>query len=200
MTSDALPVLLSLCEGPCRRSFHPTLKAGAHANCESLGFPNEAITTYVCDNCKYQKHQCFGCGKLGSSDKSSSPEVFRCLHPTCGNFYHPECVANLICPYYEPYASQLKGQIAAGISFSCPIHKCHQCGQREDKDVHEMQFAVCRRCPKSYHRRCLPETIAFKNSDDGTILQRAWDDLLPKRILMYCGECYTVILHTSFSN
>lgn len=29
-------------------------------------------------------------------------------------------------------------------------------------------------------------TIAFKGSDDGTIEQRAWDNLLPNRILMYC--------------
>ncbi|XP_076902369.1 protein ENHANCED DOWNY MILDEW 2-like [Bidens hawaiensis] len=180
------------CEGQCMRSFHPTVEAGVDTCCESLGFLNaaqyEAIATFLCDNCKHQKHQCFACGLLGSSDKSSSAEVFPCVSATCRHFYHPKCVAKLLYPSDEALASQLEGQIATGISFTCPIHRCHRCEQGENKDVHELQFAVCRRCPKSYHRKCLPKQIAFKASDDGTIPQRAWDDLLPKRILMYCKK------------
>jgi len=30
---------------------------------------------FICKNCKYQEHQCFACGKLGSSDLSSEAEV-----------------------------------------------------------------------------------------------------------------------------
>ncbi|XP_076929948.1 protein ENHANCED DOWNY MILDEW 2-like [Bidens hawaiensis] len=182
---DVLP-----CEGPCMRSFHPTVDAGFDTSCESLGLLNAAqfkvyMNLYGTAS-KHQKHQCFACGSLGSFDKSSSAEIFPCVSATCGHFYHPGCAAYLLYPNDETLSSQLTGQIAAGISFTCPIHKCKQCGQGEDKDVHESQFAVCRRCPTSYHRRCLPKMIAFKASDDGTILQRAWDDLLPKRILMYC--------------
>lgn len=32
----------------------------------------QAIANFFCDNCKYQRHQCFACGVLGSSDKSSA--------------------------------------------------------------------------------------------------------------------------------
>ncbi|KAI7744116.1 hypothetical protein M8C21_030366, partial [Ambrosia artemisiifolia] len=186
---DVLP-----CEGKCMRSFHPTIEAGADTCCESLGFENaaqyEAVPTYLCDNCKHQKHQCFVCGLLGSSDKSSSPEVFPCVSATCGHFYHPKCVANSLYPSDadKALASQLQSQIAAGKTFTCPIHKCLRCQGGENKDDHELQFAVCRRCPKAYHRKCLPKTIVFEGSADGTIKQRAWDDLLPKRILMYCRK------------
>lgn len=34
-------------------------------------FPN-----FYCNNCKYKEHQCFACGKLGSSDVSSKAEVY----------------------------------------------------------------------------------------------------------------------------
>ncbi|XP_071730807.1 protein ENHANCED DOWNY MILDEW 2-like isoform X2 [Rutidosis leptorrhynchoides] len=178
------------CEGKCIRSFHPTIESGVDTLCESLGFESaaqyEAITTFLCDNCKHQRHQCFVCGKLGSSDKSSATEVFPCVSATCGHFYHPECVSKLLYPSDETQAKKLITEITAGESFTCPIHKCHRCSEGEDKDVHELQFAVCRRCPKSYHRKCLPRKIAFEASADKTIQQRAWDDLLPNRILMYC--------------
>nr|XP_043630206.1 protein ENHANCED DOWNY MILDEW 2-like [Erigeron canadensis] len=180
-----------VCEGQCMRSFHPTIDAGVETLCESLGFKNsaqyEAIPVFLCKNCKHHIHQCFVCGMLGSSDKSSTAvEVFPCVSATCGHFYHPECVAKLLYPSDETKAENVKSQIAAGESFTCPIHKCHRCGGGEDKDDHNLQFAVCRRCPKAYHRQCLPKSIAFNGSDDGTIQQRAWDDLLPKRILIYC--------------
>ena len=35
----------------------------------------QAMQTFFCNNCRYQQHQCFVCGKLGSSDQSSVPEV-----------------------------------------------------------------------------------------------------------------------------
>ena len=50
----------------------------------------------------------------------------------------------------------LQKKIAAGESFTCPIHKCIVCKQVENKMDSDLQFAVCRRCPKSYHRKCLP--------------------------------------------
>lgn len=35
----------------------------------------QAVPNFLCQNCLYQEHQCFACGMLGSSDKSSSQEV-----------------------------------------------------------------------------------------------------------------------------
>nr|GEW52358.1 protein enhanced downy mildew 2-like [Tanacetum cinerariifolium] len=188
---DVLP-----CEGHCLRSFHPTIDTGVETFCESLGFENaaqyEAIPNFLCDNCKFQKHQCFACGILGSSDKSSAAEVFPCVSATCGHFYHPDCVAKLLYPAAdETQALKLKSEIAGG-EFICPAHKCQLCEQGEDKDDRDLQFAVCRRCPQSYHRKCLPKEIGFADSDDGTIGQRAWDGLLPKRILIYCLK-HTII-------
>lgn len=31
----------------------------------------QAMPNFYCKNCKYKQHQCFVCGELGSSDKSS---------------------------------------------------------------------------------------------------------------------------------
>ncbi|KAK1305838.1 hypothetical protein QJS10_CPA10g01897 [Acorus calamus] len=68
---------LLCCEGICMRSFHPTIKAGGDSYCLSLGYTDaevEAIQNFLCRNCRFKKHQCFICGKLGSSDKSVGAE------------------------------------------------------------------------------------------------------------------------------
>uniref|UniRef100_A0A2N9HZ60 Zinc finger PHD-type domain-containing protein n=1 Tax=Fagus sylvatica TaxID=28930 RepID=A0A2N9HZ60_FAGSY len=177
------------CEGRCLRSFHANIGAGADSICETLGYTDaqiKAMPTFLCRNCKYQQHQCFACGKLGISDKSSCAEVFPCVSATCGHFYHPECVAKLLHPHNDMQALELQEKVAAGESFTCPVHKCFVCMQGENKKVHELQFALCRRCPKAYHRKCLPRRICFEYNNNGDILQRAWDGLLPNRILIYC--------------
>ncbi|CAN4117815.1 unnamed protein product [Withania somnifera] len=82
-------------------------------------------------------------------------------------------------------------KIAAGESFACPLHHCCVCKQREDNDIPELQFAMCRRCPTSYHRKCLPKAIVFDKSkveeenneddyDDDDVMPRAWDGLIKK--------------------
>ncbi|XP_056158468.1 protein ENHANCED DOWNY MILDEW 2-like isoform X5 [Syzygium oleosum] len=178
------------CEGRCMRSFHAAIGTGINSLCKTLGFIDdaqvEAIPRFFCDNCKYKMHQCFACGELGSSDRALGAEVFPCISATCGHFYHPKCVAQLIHRNDESQAQKLQVKIAAGESFTCPVHKCLICRQGEDKEVHELQFAVCRRCPKAYHRKCLPPSISFTSNESRNILQRAWEGYLPKRILIYC--------------
>ncbi|KAF7144770.1 hypothetical protein RHSIM_Rhsim04G0045900 [Rhododendron simsii] len=183
-------ILLFTClcsqEGRCMRSFHATVDAGADTECESLGYSDaqvEAIQNFLCMNCQRQQHQCFVCGMLGSSNNASVLEVFPCVSATCGRFYHPKCVAKLLYPGDETQAEEVQKKIAAGESFTCPAHKCCICKQGEDKRVSDLQFAMCRRCPNAYHRKCLPREIAF---DGKTFYQRAWDGLLPNRILIYC--------------
>ncbi|XP_031375535.1 protein ENHANCED DOWNY MILDEW 2-like isoform X2 [Punica granatum] len=178
---------LLCCEGRCMRSFHATAEAGEDSTCESLGLTNaevEAIQQFLCKNCEYKQHQCFVCGKLGSSDKSSGAEVFACVSATCSRFYHPHCVAKLLHPKDADAAKELQKNIAGGKSFTCPSHKCCVCGKGENKKMPELQFAVCRRCPRSYHRKCLPKEIAFEDTEDEET--RAWEDLLLNRILIYC--------------
>ncbi|XP_056158465.1 protein ENHANCED DOWNY MILDEW 2-like isoform X2 [Syzygium oleosum] len=180
------------CEGRCMRSFHAAIGTGINSLCKTLGFIDdaqvEAIPRFFCDNCKYKMHQCFACGELGSSDRALGAEVFPCISATCGHFYHPKCVAQLIHRNDESQAQKLQVKIAAGESFTCPVHKCLICRQGEDKEVHELQFAVCRRCPKAYHRKCLPPSISFTSNESRNILQRAWEGYLPKRILIYCMD------------
>ncbi|KAJ8534425.1 hypothetical protein K7X08_016153 [Anisodus acutangulus] len=191
---------LLCCDGKCLRSFHATVEDGAPSQCESLGFSKVQVKAmkyqdFYCKNCEYQQHQCYACGQLGSSDQSSHAEVFRCVNATCGHFYHPHCVARLLHPDAQSKVDELKKKIAAGESFACPLHQCCVCKQREDKDKRELQFAMCRRCPTSYHRKCLPKEIVFNKSKDEEendedeeedVMPRAWDGLIKNRILIYC--------------
>ncbi|CAL5405446.1 unnamed protein product [Camellia sinensis] len=169
---------LLCCEGRCMRSFHATVEAGSESACESLGLSDEqveAIQNFFCKNCQYKKHQCFACGELGSSDKLSGAEVFPCVSATCGRFYHPHCVAKLLHHGSAAEAEELQKKIAAGESFTCPIHKCSVCKLGENKMDPALQFAVCRE-------------IAFEDDEDQGIVQRAWEGLIPNRILIYCLE------------
>ncbi|KAK1348690.1 hypothetical protein POM88_054937 [Heracleum sosnowskyi] len=180
---------LICCEDKCLRSFHPNTNAGVDSCCESLGYSYaqvKAMQTFVCNNCQYQQHQCFVCGKLGSSDQSSAPEVFQCANADCGHFYHPSCVAELLQPCDTLKTKELQLKIYSGETFVCPAHKCCVCMEGEDKAVDELQFAMCRRCPKAYHRKCLPREITFRS--DGKNDQRAWDGLILGRILIYCMD------------
>ncbi|GJN15814.1 hypothetical protein PR202_gb02757 [Eleusine coracana subsp. coracana] len=97
--------------------------------------------------------------------------VFPCASATCGHFYHAKCVAQLLFPENDAKATEYTAKIANGAKFACPVHKCDVCKYGENKEVMDLQFAVCRRCPKSYHRRCLPRIYEFaqKVSADITI-------------------------------
>ncbi|KAH9620318.1 hypothetical protein KSS87_021715 [Heliosperma pusillum] len=180
------------CDGICMRSFHATLRAAKEADskCKSLGFSTkevEAMQTFKCQNCQHKQHQCYSCGVLGSSDKESgAAEVFQCFNATCGYFYHPSCVAKQLHRNNEEASNALQKDVAAGEPFTCPLHICFVCRQPEDKVDFESRMAVCRRCPKAYHKKCLPRKIAFEDDEDEGIVQRAWDNLLAGRILIYC--------------
>ncbi|RDX86204.1 Protein ENHANCED DOWNY MILDEW 2, partial [Mucuna pruriens] len=179
------------CEGRCLRSFHATKEAGRDAFCESLGYTSaqvKAFPNFYCENCKYKQHQCFGCGKLGSSDVSSKVEVFPCVTANCGHYYHPKCVARLLSPGVDTEQEEMRKKVAIGKAFVCPLHICSLCKKGENKNVHDLQLAICRRCPKAYHRKCLPKKISFTFDYDKGIEQRAWDGLLNHRILIYCTD------------
>ncbi|CAM0950878.1 unnamed protein product [Alopecurus aequalis] len=175
------------CDGPCMRSFHAKIGTGEDSYCDTLGFTEaevEAMKTFLCKNCGYKQHQCFICGVLEPSDGPTA-KVFLCNNATCGYFYHPKCVARRLHPNNKMEALQKENSITGGSSFTCPIHWCFQCKGLEDRSQEHLQFAVCRRCPKSYHRKCLPRDISFEDSDNNEdIVTRAWD--LSKRILIYC--------------
>ncbi|XP_021757985.1 protein ENHANCED DOWNY MILDEW 2-like isoform X1 [Chenopodium quinoa] len=180
---------LLCCEGSCMRSFHATPRAGKPSKCVSLGFTEmevQALPYFKCQNCQYMQHQCFACGQLGSSDKQTGAKVFQCIKATCGYFYHPHCVAKRLHGNHEDAAKEFAEKIGLGESFTCPLHTCCVCKQAEDKSNPQLQMAVCRRCPKAYHKKCLPRKIAFEEDEDAGIEQRAWEGLLVDRILIYC--------------
>ncbi|KAK3123209.1 hypothetical protein QOZ80_8AG0626260 [Eleusine coracana subsp. coracana] len=177
---------LLCCEGSCMRSFHAKIGDGEDSYCATLGYTKaelEAIKNFLCKNCEYKEHQCFVCGVLEPSDGPNA-KVFLCNNATCGYFYHPKCVAQKLHPNNRNEALQLEKNIMAGFSFTCPVHWCFECKGLEDRTQEPLQFAVCRWCPRSYHRKCLPREISFEENDEVGIIIQAWE--LSKRILIYC--------------
>ncbi|GJS60358.1 enhanced downy mildew 2-like protein [Tanacetum coccineum] len=70
---------LTNCEGKCFRAFHATVESAESekSKCISLGLPSEKVKgsePFFCLNCTHEVHQCFACGELGSSNKSSGAE------------------------------------------------------------------------------------------------------------------------------
>ncbi|KAF8712051.1 hypothetical protein HU200_028883 [Digitaria exilis] len=174
------------CDGPCMRSFHAKKGSGEDSYCDTLGYSEaqiEAMKIFLCKNCEHKQHQCFICGVLEPSDGAAA-KVFLCNNATCGHFYHPKCVAKQLHPNNRNEATELEKKIPEGFSFTCPIHWCFHCKGVEDRTQEPLQFAVCRRCPKSYHRMCLPREISFQDIEEEDIITRAWE--LSKRILIYC--------------
>ncbi|CAL5011766.1 unnamed protein product [Urochloa decumbens] len=191
---DGADTLCSLCDdggnllsciGQCKRAFHPRNEDGRESKCKTLGYTSaqlKEINSYLCKNCEYKQHQCFKCGELEPSAEPNA-KVFKCNSPTCGYFYHPNCVAKLLEPDDSDESFELAKRIMTGLSFTCPVHWCFECGRMEDRTQRAMQFAVCRRCPKSYHRECLPREISFETKDKD-IIQRAWK--LSGIVIIYC--------------
>lgn len=83
-------------------------------------------------------------------------KVFPCSASNCGHFYHPKCVARLLCANDQIKSEELQAKIAARDYFACPLHICKVCNISEDKNQYASNFAICRRCPTAYHRKCLP--------------------------------------------
>ncbi|KZV40758.1 hypothetical protein F511_30321 [Dorcoceras hygrometricum] len=186
-----------LCEGKCMRSFHANITDGEESRCQSLGFTDAEVEvcfppmlppTLALYLHQHKRHQCFACGELGASDDTSGAEVFRCGNGACGHFYHPFCVAKLLHPGNEAAAKEQQKKVASGEQFACPVHRCFECKELEVRSESELQFAICRRCPRAYHRKCLPRQVAFEKDVDMSrnIVQRAWEGLIPNRILIYC--------------
>ncbi|KAM3261082.1 hypothetical protein ACQJBY_052010 [Aegilops geniculata] len=177
---------LLCCEGQCKRSFHPREKDGRESNCETLGLTSaqlQEIDHYLCKNCEYKQHQCFSCGDLEPSDGPNA-KVFQCYKASCGHFYHPSCIAKLLEPDDTDGACELERRVAAGMSFTCPVHWCSECRTMEDSTQPELWLAACRRCPVSYHKKCFPRSISFERKRGTSV--RAWH--LGDRIIIYCGS------------
>ncbi|XP_037464141.1 protein ENHANCED DOWNY MILDEW 2-like isoform X2 [Triticum dicoccoides] len=179
------------CKGRCKRAFHPTIEAGRKSKCVTLGYTAvqvKEMNKFICENCRYEQHQCFKCGELDSSHEPNA-KVFQCCKLFCGHFYHPKCAAELLQSHSNG-ACELENKIAAGMPFPCPVHWCSRpdCKIMEEGTERAMWLAGCRRCPRSYHLDCLPREICFKYGN-GRI--RAWflsERNLSKRLIIYCTD------------
>jgi hypothetical protein len=88
-------------------------------------------------------------------------QVFVCDAAMCGHFYHPTCAAELILRDKDKSEQiALAEAIREGKGFVCPMHKCWKCGKGEVKDERNLQFGICRRCPRVWHRQCFPPYVS----------------------------------------
>lgn len=80
-----------------------------------------------------------------------------CDAAMCGHFYHPSCIAALILRDKDSSEQEaLAESIKDKKGFVCTMHKCWKCDKGEDKKDKDLQFGICRRCPRVWHRKCLP--------------------------------------------
>ena len=158
------------CDGGCRRSFHvgiqkvdgeddqaPKFESSEdHCNVLNLA-PDlaEALVTssvpFLCPCCLAKEQQCFACGEFGEE----GTEVKGCIVASCGRFYHPKCMKE---------AKKKLTHTAKGLKEMCPLHWCAKCKKQKTDELGEI--VPCRRCPKAYHRDCIPPSILT--------LKRAW--------------------------
>ncbi|XP_035382904.1 histone-lysine N-methyltransferase NSD2 [Electrophorus electricus] len=125
---------LLVCEGQCYGAFH--------VQCAGLTEPPTG--KFTCQQCTSGVHECFVCKKPGK-------EVKRCVVPTCGKFYHSECIA---C--HAPAVPLIRG-------FRCSLHACLACfisnpDNAANPAISKGRLVRCIRCPVSYHATdfCIP--------------------------------------------
>ncbi|CAM6087769.1 unnamed protein product [Calypogeia fissa] len=149
---------LVYCDGPCRRHFHPTKRSGVDSFCKTLGMTEaevEASDKFYCPNCKHNQQQCFICGELGSSVRTSDgpPEVRRCDVAFCNRFFHADCAAELLFAPGIDWRDFADAINDGNQQLFCPRHCCSVCGNAEMEEPG--MLVQCRRCPKAWHRACL---------------------------------------------
>ncbi|XP_076835587.1 histone-lysine N-methyltransferase, H3 lysine-36 specific [Brachyhypopomus gauderio] len=125
---------LFVCEGQCCGAFHP----------QCVGLTERPTRKFVCQQCSSGIHECFVC-------KSPGEEVRRCVVPTCGRFYHSECIAR-----HAPAVPLTRG-------FRCSLHACLACfisnpGNAANPAISKGRLVRCVRCPVAYHATdyCIP--------------------------------------------
>ena len=196
---------LICCDGDCGRSFHPTKPTGEASHCDTLGLSEEQLELpeFLCENCESKKHQCFVCGELGSSDQGGDEQVIiQCNKRGCKRFYHPYCLPldiNKIpedaCPMHECYSCKKKNATSEDNKMTGKTKGKETCrkkhatsegnktrGQSKGRGTWEMNLVLCRRCPKAFHRKCLPREMF---GGEGNI-QRIWETA--GGTVFYCGD------------
>ncbi|XP_066385414.1 protein ENHANCED DOWNY MILDEW 2-like [Miscanthus floridulus] len=182
---------LICCDGKCGRLFHPNSSHGQHSSCRGLELKDDQweskSSNFICKNCEYKKHQCFVCGKLGSSEMPPGlPEVLKCQKKYRGRFYHPNCLLK-----YDRSKNHR--------DFECPLHECHSCKnkggtiitRKQTEKEEETYLVQCRRCPVAYHRKCLPRDISNVADDE---VQRTFkikersQERSRERLFFYCRK------------
>lgn len=120
---DDKDAVLLICEGPCNRPFHTIC----------VGLEREHITeeTWVCADCKANRHLCSICQEYGQDNI----DVFKCQASSCGLFFHESCLSTYNVDVKLGSNERLENQNIsennedAVISDSKPLFKCpaHQC-------------------------------------------------------------------------
>lgn len=84
-------------------------------------------------------------------------QVFVCNVAFCGRFYHPNCIASKLTTVAIERKALVENIQAGKESFTCSLHTCKTCGEGEDREVDDLSLVKCRRCPSSWHKKCLPK-------------------------------------------
>ncbi|CAD7704649.1 unnamed protein product [Ostreobium quekettii] len=175
----------------------------------------EGHSSFECPNCATGIQQCYSCKEEGPS-QGPHQDLYRCSHINCGKFYCMRCREMMLhskglkglkgsrngtrVPGSAGQTVAISGKAGAGSPkgmcepdakgglFLCPLHKCKVCGEGEVTKKNPL--VGCRRCPKAYHKDCMPPTLRndeqrvwlAKYNEDGTVA----DETEVSRDLFYC--------------
>eukprot|EP00887_Chlorella_sp_A99_P004772 scaffold4.g4772.t1 len=120
------------CDGPCMRAFHIGL---VDQDDGSVVFdPEQCNPLHMAEDVALML--CFICKEEGEAGQPGG--VHPCVAALCGKFYHAKCIGK-----------------EEGEPFVCGLHSCNKCGVQGASES-KGELVPCRRCPKAYHRACLP--------------------------------------------
>eukprot|EP00741_Cyanophora_paradoxa_P002278 tig00000572_g2210.t1 len=137
---------LLMCEGACQRSFHLA--------CLGMKRMPSGKRAWVCLDCTCNRHSCFVCEEYGDDGR----DVLLCQHAPCGKYYHLECLKR-VAPdpgAVESVAPQKKATRFGARIAGCPRHRCAACAKETAPEDPR-----CFRCPKAYHKGCVPPEEEF---------------------------------------
>ncbi|TMW63330.1 hypothetical protein Poli38472_002271 [Pythium oligandrum] len=180
---DAMTDMI-FCDGGCLNSYH--------FSCLGLDEMPQEDDKWLCEQCRTNEQQCFCCGRNDTIGERGG--VFRCSVPSCGKFYHQNCVnANKLSrrmgraskPTASTAESSAEGNTTTDAdessaseaemgAFRCPRHICSVC--EDTKRGSDLMY--CLKCPESYHPHCVPPSARYNNV--GLLCFRHPEDKLPR--------------------
>ncbi|CAL5336353.1 unnamed protein product [Camellia sinensis] len=182
---------LLCCEGRCTRSFHATVDAGADSLCESLGYTDAQVEHFRISSARIVNTSGISALFVASWAllinllvQRSSPVFLQLVAIFIIQSVWQNCFTHVMKLRQKQFRKKL---LQENHSYVLPTNVLYVSKEKIKR------FMTCNlHCVGAVQRHttenAYPVKIAFEGDGDKNIHQRAWDGLLPNRILIYCMD------------